>query len=133
MPTPVVEVKNSGLSTVQFIGIYGPDALDANDQSKFFLGSANTLYYPSTAMSVNAFRAYFHVDLDGQANSVRAFCLNIGDNDGSAGDPAGIHAVETGKGIHTPNGWFTLDGRRLEGKPAQRGLYINNGRKVVIN
>ena len=28
--------------------------------------------------------------------------------------------------------WFTLDGRMLQGKPTQKGLYIKNGRKVVI-
>ena len=30
------------------------------------------------------------------------------------------------------DGWYTLDGRRLTGKPSQRGIYIKNGRKVVI-
>jgi len=28
--------------------------------------------------------------------------------------------------------WFSLDGRRLGGKPAKAGLYIRNGKKVVI-
>jgi hypothetical protein len=28
--------------------------------------------------------------------------------------------------------WYTLDGRRLQGQPAQKGLYINGGRKVVV-
>ena len=28
--------------------------------------------------------------------------------------------------------WFTLDGRRLQAKPTAPGIYINNGRKVVI-
>ena len=28
--------------------------------------------------------------------------------------------------------FYTLDGRRLEGKPTQKGIYINGGRKVVI-
>ena len=28
--------------------------------------------------------------------------------------------------------WFTIDGRRLERKPAQKGIYIYNGRKIVI-
>ena len=28
--------------------------------------------------------------------------------------------------------WSTLDGRKLNGEPTTRGLYINNGRKVVI-
>ncbi len=31
-----------------------------------------------------------------------------------------------------PEGWFTLDGRRLSSRPSAPGLYINNGRKVVI-
>ena len=32
----------------------------------------------------------------------------------------------------TNNHWYTLDGRRLNGKPTQKGIYINNGIKVVI-
>ena len=28
--------------------------------------------------------------------------------------------------------WYTLDGRKLQGKPTKKGLYIHNGRKVVI-
>ena len=28
--------------------------------------------------------------------------------------------------------WFTLDGRRLAGPPAQKGLYIRNGKKEVV-
>lgn len=28
--------------------------------------------------------------------------------------------------------WYSLDGRRLNGQPTQKGVYVNNGRKVVI-
>ena len=28
--------------------------------------------------------------------------------------------------------WFDLQGRRLQGKPTQRGLYIRNGKKEII-
>jgi hypothetical protein len=28
--------------------------------------------------------------------------------------------------------WYTVDGRRVGGKPPQKGLYIINGKKVVI-
>lgn len=28
--------------------------------------------------------------------------------------------------------WFTLDGRKLDKHPTQKGVYINNGRKVVV-
>ena len=30
-------------------------------------------------------------------------------------------------------GWYTLDGRKLSGVPTQKGIYINNGKKVVIS
>ena len=28
--------------------------------------------------------------------------------------------------------WYTIDGRRLQSRPAAKGIYVNNGRKVVI-
>jgi len=30
------------------------------------------------------------------------------------------------------DGWYTIDGRQLTGKPAQRGLYIWRGKKYVV-
>ena len=27
--------------------------------------------------------------------------------------------------------WYTIDGRKLNGKPSQRGVYVRNGRKIV--
>ena len=50
--------------------------------------------------------------------------------------PTGI--IETGANssfstIHSSlSGWYTLDGRRLSGKPTKKGIYINNSMKVVI-
>ena len=40
----------------------------------------------------------------------------------------GSEFVVNGRSEH----WYTLDGRRLNGKPTKKGLYINNGNKVVI-
>ena len=34
--------------------------------------------------------------------------------------------------IENSGAWYTLDGRRLQGKPTQMGVYIMNGRKYVI-
>ena len=28
--------------------------------------------------------------------------------------------------------WYTIDGRKLDGLPTRKGLYIRNGRKVAI-
>lgn len=30
------------------------------------------------------------------------------------------------------NSWYTINGVKLQGKPTQKGVYINGGRKVVI-
>ena len=28
--------------------------------------------------------------------------------------------------------WYSLDGRKLDAKPAKKGLYIRGGKKVII-
>ena len=45
--------------SITFKGITSPVQLSANDMTKLYLGSDNTLYYPGEDMSVNACRAYF--------------------------------------------------------------------------
>ena len=40
--------------------------------------------------------------------------------------------TKTGKMTFDSEAWYTFDGVRLSGKPTKKGLYINNGRKVVI-
>ena len=34
--------------------------------------------------------------------------------------------------IATAEGWYTIDGRKLDKQPTAKGLYIHNGRKEVI-
>lgn len=35
------------------------------------------------------------------------------------------------KGSGQRDGWYTIDGRKLNGKPTKKGVYINNGKAVV--
>lgn len=46
-------------------------------------------------------------------------------NDGTTG----IHAQES---VTDDAPWYDLSGRRIEGRPTKKGVYIQNGRKVVI-
>ena len=70
---------------------------------------------------MNAFRAYFHLS---DPNAARSFVLNFGD------ETTGISEIVNSK---SSNGkYFTVGGTELQGKPSQRGIYIQNGRKVVI-
>ena len=34
--------------------------------------------------------------------------------------------------LRQPGTWYSLDGRQLQVKPSTKGIYVNNGRKVVI-
>lgn len=43
----------------------------------------------------------------------------------------GIEGVKA-DGITKGKGIYTIDGRRLNGKPAQKGIYINGGKKIAV-
>ena len=40
--------------------------------------------------------------------------------------------TKTGEVTFDSEAWYTLDGVRLSGKPSTKGIYINNGKKIVI-
>ena len=46
-------------------------------------------------------------------------------------DPSGINTVAA-DGDDTDATWYDLNGRRLAGKPAKKGIYVKNGKKVVV-
>lgn len=50
--------------------------------------------------------------------------------DGS--DPTSIRELANKQPTGGDSLWYTLDGRRLQGKPAKQGVYINNGKKAII-
>lgn len=49
------------------------------------------------------------------------------------GETTGIDTVGCDSVATDNEGWFTLDGRKLQQAPARKGLYIKNGKVVVIN
>ena len=124
-------------NAVTFCGIYSPYVIEGEDKTMLYLGGDNKLYYPNGAMTIGAFRAYFKL-ADGLiagepttagAKGISNFVLNF---DGD--ETTGIRSLTPDP---SPKGegsdyWFTLDGRRLTGMPTQKGVYINNGKKVVI-
>ena len=48
------------------------------------------------------------------------------------GDTTGIDATLVNSERVNSEAWYTLDGRKLQGKPTQKGVYITNGKKVII-
>jgi len=52
----------------------------------------------------------------------------------ASGETTAIGTLDTKTGEVTfdSEAWYTLDGVRLSGKPSSKGIYINNGKKIVI-
>ena len=102
------------------IGTY--HAGDAIPADGLFL-SGNKFWYSAGATKIKAFRAYFMLNevLSGVAEAKVRFMVDE--------DAAAIEGI-------TPdmeNGvWYTLDGRQLNGKPTEKGVYIVDGKKVLI-
>jgi hypothetical protein len=124
-----VTIANDALTEVsfeggKFVGTYGYTQFDTDNKSILLLGAENTLYWPKSGASIGAFRAYF--DLGSNGDAVREFRLNFG----GEGSTQGIVSLTTNP---TPKGIvYTLDGRKLDKMPTRKGLYIENGHKVVI-
>ena len=79
-----------------------------------------------TEVKVPAGRAVLHLGND-QAGA-RSKVLKIDS------EATGIESVElrTENGEFATAAWYTLDGRKLNAKPTTKGMYILNGRKVVV-
>ena len=116
---------------VRFLGTYKSTEFTTTDQSILFIGAENMLYYPEPSGGQNpvigACRAFFKIGNDSQgARQLTAFNIDFGD------ETNGIENVHRSTFNVQSESWFTVDGRKLNGKPARAGVYINNGRKVVI-
>ena len=109
---------------VTFKGCYAPVNFTANDQTKLFLGAGSQLFWPDTNMIVGTCRAYFELNSEVQA---RQFVLNIGDE-----ETTGVIDVRCKMEGVRSDGWYSLDGRKLGVEPTMKGVYIYNGRKVII-
>lgn len=124
--TPTEVTSNDG--QVNFMGQYSPFTIDdSNIKSIILLGSNNKLGYSSNPRTLRAFRAHFFIPTTATA---RSFELNFGDDD----ETTGVFQIENGElKVKTLNsGWYTLGGLKLQGEPTEKGVYIYNGKKVVL-
>ena len=80
------------------------------------------------AFESGAYKAWLAVP---ESAGARGFVSLPGDDEGVV---TGIVDIEHGtwNSDHSAGTWYSLDGRRLNGKPTAKGLYIHNGKKVVI-
>ena len=126
--------------SISLVGNYSPVVYAAGTAHKdvLFLGSGSTLYYPdgTKATTINACRAYFQLNgitAGDPENGVKAFVLNFGE----VIDQIDEMKNERMKNEKSDDAWYDLQGRkmkneRMKNEKLPRGIYIHNGKKVVI-
>ena len=78
-------------------------------------------------------------------NSTNVYIYAVGSSNSTRANPMNgvkiysINITPNTTGIEKPcadtfneDAWYTLDGRKLDGKPSRKGLYIKNGRKIIV-
>jgi len=132
--TPITWDSNIAPGTYGFTG-----TTDTSVQGNTI--QAGTFIHLVSGASAKPFRAYL-VYGDGTNQLARATTRSAAEElpsriivriIGSNGETTAIGTLGTRTGeITDADVWYSLDGRRLNGKPSAKGLYINNGKKVIV-
>ena len=107
----------------EFIGTTEATTIAASTSTKNnYALNGKQFVWVKNAISIAANKAYLSVTTGGQ---LHAPALSI-----VSGDATGIDSMVNGQ--WSMDTWYDLNGRKLDKKPTQKGIYTNNGRKVVI-
>ena len=130
---PSVKASNDELG-YKFVGAYKTMTIDQTHPEYYFwrgdvAKSARIKSGSENTWTVVPFDAY--IDQTGASESAPELIFTFQEIDGSV---TAIKAVEVGaygdNAVKT--GWYNINGIKLEGAPTEKGVYINNGKKVVI-
>jgi len=93
------------------------------------------LGYSQSPRDLRPFRAHFWVpasdhDYSNGSRAVSSVLLNLGEDS----DATGVVELKNSRieELNSDDGWYTMDGRRLPGKPVRKGVYVHGGRKIVV-
>ena len=74
--------------------------------------------------SLSQYKAYLTYDYGTSGGNVKGFYISGFD------ELTGIQTLEIES--PEPGNWYSLQGVRLNARPTQRGIYLNNGKKVLV-
>ena len=118
---PLAESTSVEKDNVEFAGNYTAGATIA--AGDYFFGSNNTFYRSTGKSRINAYRAYFHYTGGGELARFSSFTIN--------GETiTGIDGLTVKDESVKDSAYYDLQGRKVA--QPQKGLYIVNGKKVVI-
>ena len=122
------EVQVGDPADVQFVGSY-KGKIDGFKANMYYFSNNAELneYYQGSATNKTYLRplgAYF---VDNANAATREIIIEEAD-----GSTTAISAITVDGAFVEANGWYTVGGVKLEGVPTEKGVYIRNGKKIVI-
>lgn len=114
-------------SGITFLGTYKgkTDGFRANEW--YFSTSADyNQFYPGNATNTTYLRP-LGAWLRAETSGARVFEFEEAD-----GTVTAIQAIAVEGPAANAEGWYTIGGVKLQGAPTRKGIYINNGKKVVV-
>lgn len=117
----------------KFVGAYKTKTIDKTTPTYNFLRGDNAKWAHIGSTSANTwdvlpFDAYIELTA---AAAARGVTFTFQELDGSYTAIKAI-TVENTSAEANAEGWYTLGGVKLNGAPSQKGVYINNGKKIII-
>ena len=116
----------------RFVGNYDPFVIDSYNRNEIiYLGTGNIIGYAtltanSPTRTLRTCRAHFEIPAGGSSHApVRQVLFNDGTT--TAVIPIAADVKDA-----AAEGWYTIQGIKLNGMPTEKGLYIHNGSKVSI-
>ena len=95
------------------------------DHKYFYSPSEKQFAHTKSTTIITVFSAYLYDENDGQAP---VFYIDEPDGSTTVIDAATI----SNNAVRSAEGWYNLNGVKLEGTPTEKGLYIKDGKKIVI-
>ena len=118
-------------SNINLVGAYETFTIDESSNAKLRFFTNDNAHHGISAGSANTWYVVpfdGYIDMTGVA-AAHEVTFTFEELDGST---TAIKAVEFNGQMANAEGWYTIDGMKLNAAPTQKGIYINNGKKIVV-
>ena len=123
---PTDETPASFMSYQYFFGTLTASTIAASTSTQNnYAFNGKEFVWVKNEISVGANKAWLAIPTTVPAGT-RSISIVFGDG------TTGIEAMDNGQWSMDNGQWYDLNGRRLQGKPTKKGVYIQNGKKVVV-
>ena len=122
---PTTDDADNVTAATQFVGTLGATTIPASSAvTDYYALNGKAFVWVKYAIEIGANKCWLQIG--DQPAAARAMTRSIVGGNGTTG----IDAIEN---VTIDNeGWYDLQGRKLQAKPNRGGIYIHNGKKVVV-